>query len=79
MIALVVSLVKSGLLEIQEYMRLQGQTLRGIVSQPFRTGSVSPLVDAQGQDEWNPEDESFNEPVLPHQTVSDDLTAHLST
>ena len=33
--ALVVSLVKSGLLEIQEYMRLQGQTLRGIVSRPF--------------------------------------------
>jgi phospholipid/cholesterol/gamma-HCH transport system permease protein len=34
-IALVVSLVKSGLLEIQEYMRLQGQTLRGIFSRPF--------------------------------------------
>ena len=33
--ALVVSLVKSGLLEIQEYMRLQGQTLRGIFSRPF--------------------------------------------
>jgi len=32
---LVVSLVKSGLLEIQEYMRLQGQTIRGIFSRPF--------------------------------------------
>jgi phospholipid/cholesterol/gamma-HCH transport system permease protein len=32
---LVVSLVKSGLLEIQEYVRLQGQTLRGIFSRPF--------------------------------------------
>ena len=29
------SLVKSGLLEIQEYMRLQGQTIRGIFSRPF--------------------------------------------
>jgi phospholipid/cholesterol/gamma-HCH transport system permease protein len=33
--ALVVSLVKSGLLEIQEYMRLQGQTIRGIFTRPF--------------------------------------------
>ena len=33
--ALVVSLVKSGLLEIQEYMRLQGQTIRCIFSRPF--------------------------------------------
>jgi phospholipid/cholesterol/gamma-HCH transport system permease protein len=32
---LVVSLVKSGLLEIQEYVRLQGQTIRGIFSRPF--------------------------------------------
>jgi phospholipid/cholesterol/gamma-HCH transport system permease protein len=32
---LVVSLVKSGLLEIQEYVRLQGQTVRGIFSRPF--------------------------------------------
>jgi len=32
---LVVSMVKSGLLEIQEYMRLQGQTIRCIFSRPF--------------------------------------------
>ncbi len=63
---------------IQRIQRQSADTLCGIIYQPFCTGSVSPLVDAQGQDEWNPENESFNEPVLPHQTVSDDLTAHLS-
>lgn len=35
MLTLFVSFAKSGLLEVQEYVRLQGQTVRGIVSRPF--------------------------------------------
>ena len=48
MLTLLTGWVKSGLLEVQEYMRLQAQTVRGVFSRPFYFHDVVEQFDAIG-------------------------------
>ena len=48
MLTLLINWVKGAVLEVQEYVRLQGQTLRGVFSRPFYFHDVVEQFDAIG-------------------------------